>query len=158
MYAKIKNSILSLVAIIALTAVPALPVAAAPTTPAAPASTDCGGSFLFPTWYKGICKVGSDGTVTIKSPNEMPGSSSGQKFGTWAMVIGMNIVSILLCVVGYASLIFIIYGGFKYMINGDNSSGTVAARKTITNAVIGLVLSIMSVAIVSFVASRIVQG
>lgn len=158
MYAKIKTIILSILAVLVLTGVPALPAAADTTPAASSASTaDCGGSFLLPTWYRGLCTTDSSGKVTIKSPNDMPGSNSGQKFGTWAMVIGLNIVSILLCVVGYASLIFIIYGGFKYMINGDNSGGTVAARKTITNAVIGLVLSIMSVALVSFVASRITQ-
>jgi len=42
------------------------------------------------------------------------------------------------------------------MTQGDNSSGTVAARKTIQNAIIGLVLSIMSVAIIKFVTEHIV--
>lgn len=41
------------------------------------------------------------------------------------------------------------------MTQGDNSSGTVAARKTIQNAIIGLVISIMAIAIVQFIAGSI---
>ena len=98
----------------------------------------------FPHWYDGICEGGK-----IKSPNEVGG------IGKFVTVIALNIVTILLMVVGYVSLAFIIWGGFKYMYSGDNASGTAAARKTILNAVIGLVLSIMSVAIVKVVAGAI---
>ncbi len=130
-----------------------------------PASTakagDCGGeSFFLPRWYDGLCN--EDGS--IMSPNGADNSTVGDSdsagatqetadnIGGWLTKIALNLVTILLTIVGYVSLGFIIYGGFKYMTSGDNSSGTVAARKTITNAVIGLILSIMSVAIVKLVA------
>ena len=107
---------------------------------------------LFPAWYDGLlCKDGN-----IKSPADTSlGSDTGKQFGTWLTIIAMNIVRMLLYIVGYVSLIFIIWGGFKYMTQGDNSSGTVAARKTIQNAIIGLVISIMSIAIVQFIAGSI---
>ncbi len=107
---------------------------------------------FFPAWYDGLyCNNGN-----IVSPGDPSlGENSGQRFGTWLSIIAMNIVRMLLYVVGYASLIFIIWGGFKYMTQGDNSSGTVAARKTIQNAIIGLVLSIMSISIVTFIVSRV---
>jgi hypothetical protein len=147
MITKIKRIIISLaIAIIPLSVVPATVVSAACTPKAS-----TGGISIFPAWYDGL--LCSDGN--IKSPNDMAGKDTGAKFGTWATIIAMNIVRILLYAVGYVSLALIIWGGFKYMINGDNSSGTVAARKTIQNAIIGLVLSIMSVSIVSFIASRI---
>lgn len=105
-------------------------------------------SFLLPRWYDGLCKNGTD---KIESPVS-GGGDTGTQLGTFLAKIAMNIVTIILYIVGYVSLIFIIVGGFKYMTGGDNSSGTVAARKTIQNAVIGLILSIASVAIVKFVA------
>lgn len=109
---------------------------------------------FFPAWYDGIyCANGN--IVSPADSSLAPEGNSGQRFGTWLTIIAMNIVRMLLYVVGYASLIFIIWGGFKYMTQGDNTSGTVAARKTIQNAIIGLVISIMSVSIVTFIVSRI---
>lgn len=103
---------------------------------------------LIPRWYEGMCA--SDGS--IESPVSGGSGDTGKQLGSFIAKIAMNIVTIILYVVGYVSLAFIIVGGFKYMTQGDNSSGTVAARKTIQNAVIGLILSIASVAIVRFVA------
>lgn len=107
----------------------------------------------FPHWYdNGLCKDGK-----IVSPkdiqNKLPNDDSG--IMTFVTTLATNIVTIILMVVGYVSLAFIIWGGFKYMYSGDNASGTTAAKKTILNAVIGLVLSIMSVAIVKVVAGTI---
>ncbi len=113
--------------------------------------------FFVPRWYDDLCK---DDKKTIMSPADMGGGNkaedTGARFSKWIGTIAMNIVKMLLVVVGYVSLAFIIWGGFKYMTAGDNSSGTVAARKTIMNAVIGLVISIMSVAIINLVTGAIV--
>ncbi|USN96557.1 MAG: hypothetical protein H6797_05870 [Candidatus Nomurabacteria bacterium] len=144
---------ITFISLAAFTLLPVSYVNAAPTVASsAGGSNPCGGSItIFPHWYDGLCK--SDGS--IKSPNEVGSGDTGKRFGTWLTIIAMNIVDMLLYVVGYASLIFIIWGGFKYMTQGDNSSGTVAARKTIQNAIIGLVISIMAIAIVQFIAGSI---
>lgn len=127
---------------------PAGTALAGTTTPAATTGADtCAPAAIvaFPHWYdNGLCKDGK-----IVSPNEVGGIP---KFVT---IIAANIVTIMLMVVGYVSLAFIIWGGFKYMYSGDNASGTSAAKKTILNAVIGLILSIMSVAIVKVIAGAI---
>ncbi len=158
---KIKNLTIALVAgILILVAVPTSVFADDPPVPANAGtsipSNGCESSHsssltFFPAWYDGLlCKDGN-----IKSPKDMGGNNTGRNFGLWLSIIGMNLVRMLLYVVGYASLIFIIYGGFKFMTQGDNSGGITSARKTIQNAIIGLVLSIFSVAIVTFVAGRI---
>ncbi|MFZ1360799.1 MAG: hypothetical protein WAS27_02120 [Candidatus Saccharimonadales bacterium] len=109
----------------------------------APTAAACGKSSMFlPTWYDGLCENGN-----IKSP--------GDDMKGFLSKIAMNIVTIILTIVGYVSLGFIIWGGFKYMISGDNASGISAAKTTILNAIIGLVLSIMSVAIVKLIADSI---
>lgn len=114
-------------------------------------------SVLFPQWFDGLCKNGN----TIMSPRELGGGGGGAQgtadyLSKWIGIIAANIAKMLLTVVGYVSLGFIIWGGFKYMINGDNSNGTVAARKTIQNAVIGLVISIAAIGIINFVTQAIV--
>ena len=53
---------------------------------------------------------------------------------------------------------FIIYGGYKYMISAGSPDGMTGAKKTIMNAVIGLVLSIAAVAIVRSISIGIGLG
>lgn len=160
-----KVNIKTIMAALGLTIVVAASLPQVPTTLAGPCAND--GNFFLPTWYRGLC---DDSKTTIESPvasnaanngtvtgNSGANSTSSTKTGLthWLVTLALNIVQIILTIVGYVSLGYIIYGGFKYMTQGDNSSGTVGARKTIQNAVIGLVISIMSVAIVTFVASRL---
>lgn len=148
----VKNILISLLVLSSAIAVAPVPVASAA------GANSCGVQpaqtiTLFPAWYDGLLK---DKNGTILSPADpCLGSDTGKQFGTWLTIIIMNIVRMILYVVGYVSLIFIIWGGFKYMTQGDNSSGTVAARKTIQNAIIGLVISIMSISIVTFIAGSI---
>jgi hypothetical protein len=97
------------------------------TTYAAPCSDT---NFLVPKWYDNLC--GQDGT-TIASPANFKKTAStaddtAQNLGGWILVIAMNLVKTLLVVVGYVAIIGIIWGGFKFMTQGDNASGTAAAR------------------------------
>jgi hypothetical protein len=160
MNAKIKKTITGYTVTLFLTVF--MPFASVSTVHAA--ATSCASNTFFPAWYDGLCTI-DNGSVHIKSPNELGGqgattgaqasNATANKFGAWLTIIALNIVTMILYVVGYVSLGFTIFGGFKYMTSGDNSSGTMAARKTITNAVIGLVLSILSVAIVKFIAGAV---
>ena len=102
----------------------------------------CETSFLgFTAWYRGIV----DSKCNITKPS---GSNGLQKF-IWTIVL--NIIDDMLRVVGLACVIFIIYGGFKYMTSTGSSDGMSKAKTTILNAIIGLVISVMSVAIVNLV-------
>lgn len=119
--------------------VPSQPVAAA----------KCSSSFLtFPAWYDGLL----NNQCEIKKPS---GKDNGAGISAFIWRIVLNLIEIALQLVAYASAGFIIYGGFKYLTSSGSSDKTVAARKTILNAVIGLVLSFFSVVIVTIVASRI---
>jgi len=110
------------------------------------ASASCEKPILtFPVWYHGL----SNADCSLKSPDQVGGIAAY----IWTIVL--NIINILLQLVGYLSIFFIIYGGFQYLTSAGSAEGTVKGRKTITNAVIGLVLSIASVAIVSFIAGAI---
>lgn len=64
-----------------------------------------------------------------------------------------NIINILLTIVGAGSVVVIIYAGILFVISSGNSQTIQTAKNTIIYAVIGLVISILSFAIVNFVVS-----
>ena len=120
--------------------------------PPAAASGQCPGQgeFLrFPRWYDGLCD--SKGNIDMKAVKSSNAEGAGS-LGAAIWTIVLNIIAIMLHIVGYVSLGFIIWGGIKFIISGDNANGVASARKTILNAIIGLVLSIMSTAIVNVIA------
>lgn len=120
------------------------------TDPSAP-PTSCGGQYFltFPAWYQGVV----DANCEVISPSAHPGGFSGF---IWTIVL--NIVEMILNLVGYAAVAYLIWGGYRYMISAGSSDGMAAAKKTITNAVIGLVISVAAVAIVRAVSSGLGVG
>ncbi len=112
-------------------------------TPASYAA--CGDERLLtlPAWYRGLVEPGSGGTCEIKDPS----SNLSQFFSTLAV----NIVEILLHIVAYVAVAFIIIGGFKYITSAGSPDANEKGRKTILNAVIGLVISIASIGIVNLI-------
>lgn len=97
----------------------------------------------FPAWYRGI----QNPDCSIKQPTA---SKEGLNGFIWTIVL--NVIEFGLQLVGYIAVGFIIVGGYKFMISAGSPDGMVRARKTILNAVIGLVLSLFSVAIVNVIA------
>lgn len=116
---------------------------------ATPKTTTCAKSFLgLPVWYRGLTV--SDTDCDIASPDSLEDG----KF-IWTIVI--NVIEAATILTGYVSFGFIMYGGFKYLTSGGSSKSIEEAKSTITNAIIGLVLSIVASAIVYFIFNRI-QG
>jgi hypothetical protein len=99
----------------------------------------------FPAWFKGL----TNGDCNIKSPEEVGGLS------TFIWTIALNVIELALQLVGYLAVGFIIRGGFKYMTAIGEAGEIEKAKTIIKNAVIGLIISIFSVAIVNFVAGAI---
>lgn len=98
-----------------------------------------------PTWYRNLV----DENCEVVWPNGGGGDTNGlQKFIT---IIALNITDMIARVAGVITVGFIIYGGFKYMIAQGESGQIVAAKKTITHAIIGLIIAASSVGIVSLV-------
>ena len=61
------------------------------------------------------------------------------------------LVNLALGVVGILSVAFIIYGGFQYVASRGDEEQAETGRKTLTNAIIGLVIVILSYAMVTVV-------
>lgn len=125
--------------------------AAAPTAAAAGSCSDT--LFAIPAWYKGLqkadCSIKAIGnSATAKDPSVIP----IEKFLT---LVALNILQALMVIVAYITIFFIIKGGFGYMTSAGSSEGMASARKTITNAVIGLVIAILAASIVNAIAGVI---
>lgn len=103
-----------------------------------------------PPWYKDMARRDSGGGCSILSPDSFKNGIQGF---IWKIVL--NIIEILLNLTAYITVGFIIYGGFKYMLATGSPDGIAKAKTTIMNAVIGLVLSIASIAIVNLIAGAI---
>ncbi len=80
--------------------------------------------------------------------------------GTDDRILGPNgilrqVINILLTIVGIISVIVIIVGGIRYTTSYGDSGQIKLARETIIYAVIGLVVAIMSFALVNYVLANI---
>jgi hypothetical protein len=64
-----------------------------------------------------------------------------------------TIINILLFLIGTIAVIMIIVGGIRYTLSNGNASQVKEAKDTILYSVIGLIIAIMSYAIVNFVIS-----
>jgi heme A synthase len=124
---------------------------AAPVT--ASAASDCTNArFLtMPAWYRGV--VSTDGECNISV--DQVGGPEDKRLQKFILIIAFNIVEIMLHITAYVAAAFVIVGGFKYLTSAGSPDGNVKGRKTIINALAGLVISIMSIGIVNLVTSRL---
>ena len=63
-----------------------------------------------------------------------------------------NILMVAITIIGLAGFAMMIFGSFTYLISGGNSKGIEDARKTITFAVVGLVLALSAYFILNILA------
>lgn len=109
-----------------------------------------------PAWYNGVAKGGAEDCdeVSVDAVAGTGDKAYGGKLGAFLMRIAFNIVEILMNVAAYVAVAFIIVGGFKYLTS-MGSDGNAKGRKTIINACVGLLLSILSIGIINFVTANL---
>jgi hypothetical protein len=81
-------------------------------------------------------------------------STSGENKITGPNGIVTKIGQVIVFLAGGISLIMIVVGGFKYAISAGDSNAVTSAKNTVLYAIIGLVITIFSQVIVSFVLSK----
>lgn len=59
---------------------------------------------------------------------------------------------------GTVALFFVFFAGFKFLTSGGDPKQVEGARKTLTYAIIGLVVIILSFAIINFIAHTFMPG
>lgn len=114
-----------------------------PSTTASAACTDR--VLTFPTWYRG---VGTCHGKDFKIDGDLK---------TVILTIAFNFVEIILQLVAYASVAFIIYGGFIYITGAGAQDKIAAGKNSVLNAVVGLIISMLSVVIVNIIVGNLTK-
>lgn len=70
----------------------------------------------------------------------------------------IRIIQILLALAGLVAVVFLIIGGFRYITAGGNEESAEAAKTTITNAIIGIVVIILSFVIVRVISNALTKS
>ena len=96
---------------------------------------------LFPAWYKGL-DCDSKGHPTANALGDV-----------W--VVALNIIEWFIIAASYLAAAFIVWGGFKYIKSRGEPGKLAEAKTAILQAVIGLGLALISVALVEFVTGTI---
>lgn len=120
---------------------------APPVLLAAPASAACSdaGVLGITPWYRGLQKE-VKGSCQINSP------ANGQ-VGKFITTIVLNVLQAGFTIAAYVAVFFIIKGGFLYIVSAGSSQAMEDGKKSITNAVIGLAIVLLAVAIINTIAS-----
>lgn len=120
--------------------------------PAYAADGECHNRILsLPTWYRGLT-VGDDSNCDLKKVVEEPENSDTEvTLGVFITTVVINITEILSQIVGYVSLFFVVYSGIRYITSVGSAAAVESAKKTLANALIGLVIAILATAIVNLI-------
>lgn len=62
-----------------------------------------------------------------------------------------SVINIALIFAGAIAVLFLIVGGYKYIISRGNDEGMESAKKTISGALIGIIIIVMAYAIIAIV-------
>ena len=62
-----------------------------------------------------------------------------------------TIINTMLFIIGFLSVVMLIFGGLRYIISGGNAAAVTAAKNTILYAIVCLIIAIFAYAIVNFV-------
>ena len=96
--------------------------------------------FGFPTWYKYL-----EGANTCNP--KLTGLND-----IW--LIALAIIEILLRVAVMVAIAYVLIGGFKFVTSRANPDKTLQARNTVLDGIIGLIISVVAIAVVSYLAGR----
>jgi hypothetical protein len=124
-----------------------------------------------PTWYKylegqkievvkgsqtlEVCTVKFYGGDTEEDKLTSDPENTGDVFSKNLAAIGLATIEIFMRILIYLAIIWAIWGGYEMIVSGGNSQGFKNGVDRIRNALIGLIIGILSTSIVSFVATKL---
>ncbi|MDO4271385.1 MAG: hypothetical protein Q4C83_00135 [Candidatus Saccharibacteria bacterium] len=105
-----------------------------------------GGDFLgFPTWYRNLPQSG--GSLDLKD----------MEIGKVIIIIALNCTDMALRIVSIVAVCFVIWGGIQFVLARGEPGNIANARKTITFALMGLVIGMLSALAVGFASERLAK-
>jgi hypothetical protein len=111
-----------------------------------------------PTWYKYLPGKKAPGVAAC---TPLGGQSFGEKDKNgksgldYIPAIGLAVIEILLRVVGIVSVVFVMYGGFQYLISQGEPDRIQSAKNTVLNAIIGLIIAMIATVLVNFIGKSL---
>jgi predicted permease len=140
MIKKFKSFILSGMLLLAVAAPAALPSTAA-------FALDCTGVPNKVAGGADQAATGGQGQIACTTPGDTAAGDALNK-------LAQKVVNIFTIIVGAASVIMIVYGGFRYITSGGSSERVGAAKNTLIYAIIGLIIVGLAQILVHFVLSQ----
>ncbi len=99
---------------------------------------------IFPPWYKYLDGVeDSEGVCRVDVTNANPART--------ATLILIAIIELLTRLAALVAVGFVIYGAIQYIVSQGDSQSLSNAKSTIANALIGLIITLLSVALIQFI-------
>lgn len=103
--------------------------------------------FRFPNWYSYLQMQQDPTTKACNVINfKVPGDF---------LLVGLAILDIALHIAGLVAVGYVIYGGIQYVISQGEPEKTARAQSTIINAIAGLAITFIAVALVSFLGRKL---
>lgn len=103
----------------------------------------------FRPWYKGLTKsVNGDCVIDYDK-------AKGDSLSSFVWRIVLNILVDLSVAIGYAAIIFVIWGGFNYIMSNGEPGKVAKAKTIIMNALIGMIIALLANVIVNTIISVI---
>lgn len=98
------------------------------------------------------------GLRDIQSKTQLPdwGIQQGSNQGASSVVLIItSVIKILLLLAGSIAILFIIIGGYQYLTSGANPDGAKKGKTTVVNALIGIIIIVLSYVLVTVVSNLV---
>lgn len=105
-------------------------------------------------WYDGLIDTQTGEFYCVNDS----GNNNCYKISTFIWTIVANVAADLSIIGTYLALIFVIYGGYKYMFAAGDAGKVAAGKKTLLHAAIGLTILILSNVIFTTVRALLSQS
>lgn len=105
-----------------------------------------------PTWYKYL--EGEDSGGRCSPVLEDRGDDDPRRFNV-VLPIALAVLEIFIRLAGVVAVVMIFIGAFRFITTQGNAEKAASARKTIINAIIGLVIVILATTIVNFIGNSL---
>lgn len=117
--------------------------------PAAPGNSGCKSNEFFGLipWWQYLPKTDFDNNCNIVQFDVIHGSD--------IPLVLLAIVDDLLRIAGLIAIVFVVYGAVKYTASQGDPENVSRAQSTVVNALIGLVVAMISVAFVTFISDKL---
>lgn len=68
------------------------------------------------------------------------------------------VVQLMLLIAASIAVIFLMFGGYRYVVARGNEEATEAAKKTMTSSIWGLIIVVMAFAIIRIITAILLEG